>query len=81
MFKAFQDGTESTAIYDLTLENDLDRVSIYGNLQIHKDQQGLAAAKKLQALLNDIVTQLEAEADLPEKLEYPDADEVENPFL
>ena len=81
MFKAFQDGTESTAIYDLTLENDLDRVSIYGNLQIHKDQQGLAAAKKLQALLNDIVTHLEAEADLPEKLEYPDVDEVENPFL
>ena len=81
MFKAFQDGTETTAIYDLTLENDLDQVSIYGNLQIHKDQQGLAAAKKLQALLNDIVTHLEAEADLPEKLEYPDADEVENPFL
>ena len=35
MFKAFQDGTESTAIYDLTLENDLDRFSIYVNLQIH----------------------------------------------
>ena len=81
MFKAFNQGNESDAIYDLTLENDVDRVSIYGNLQIHKDQQGLAAAKKLQALLNDIVTQLEAETSLPEKLALPDSDEVENPFL
>jgi hypothetical protein len=81
MFKAFENGTESDAIHDLTLENDVDRVSIYGNLQIHKDQAGLAAAKKLQALLNDIVTQLEAQSDLPEKLQRPDSDEVENPFL
>ena len=81
MFKAFHEGTESDAIYDLTLENDLDRVSIYGNLQIYKDQQGLAAAKKLQALLNDIVSQLEAETDLPEKIQRPEIDEVENPFL
>jgi hypothetical protein len=81
MFKAFENGSESDAIHDLTLENDVDRVSIYGNLQIHKDQAGLAAAKKLQALLNDIVAQLEAEDDLPEKLQRPDSDEVENPFL
>ena len=80
MFKAFEQGTESHSIHDLTLENDVDRVSIYGNLQIQKDQAGLAAAKALQAYLNDIVQHLES-LDLPEKLETQDAEEVENPFL
>ena len=80
MFKAFEQGTESHSIHDLTLENDVDRVSIYGNLQIQKDQTGLAAAKALQAYLNDIVQHLES-LDLPEKLENQDAEEVENPFL
>lgn len=81
MFKAFQQGTESHAIHDLTLENDVDRISIYGNLQIHKDQAGLAAAQALLAYLNDIVKTLEADESLPEKLESADLDEVDNPFL
>ena len=81
MFKAFEQGAESHAIHDLTLENDLDRISIYGNLQIHKDQAGLAAAKALQVYLNDIVKALEAEENLPERLESALDDEVENPFL
>ncbi len=80
MFKAFENGTESHSIHDLTLENDVDRINIYGNLQITKDKIGLAAAKALQAALNDIVQQLEA-SELPEKLEREDADEIENPFL
>ncbi len=80
MFKPFEIGNESQAIQDLTLENDLDRISIYGNLQIYKDQEGLAKAKKLQALLNDVVNYLQTQADLPEKHNPPDAEEVENPF-
>lgn len=81
MFKAFGAGIESHAIHDLTLENDVDRVSIYGNLQITKDQAGLVAAKALQAYLNDIVSILESEEHLPETLTSADLDEVENPFL
>ncbi len=48
MFKPFENGTESSAIYDLTLENQTDCVSLYGNLQITKDQDGLKTAKALQ---------------------------------
>ncbi|MCO8079277.1 MULTISPECIES: hypothetical protein [Acinetobacter] len=80
MFKAFENGTESHGIHDLTVENDLDRVNLYGNLQITKDQEGLKVAKVLQALLNDIVNHLENTPDLPEKLERDDEDGVENPF-
>lgn len=81
MFKPFVQGTESHSIHDLTLENDLDRVSIYGNLQLTKDQAGLAAAKALQAYLNAIVMQLEQEQQLPEKIQSSSENEIENPFL
>ncbi|AWV87535.1 hypothetical protein NVT87_00875 [Acinetobacter radioresistens] len=81
MFKPFENGTESSAIYDLTLENQLDCVNIYGNLQITKDQQGLQAAKKLQAFMNDLVQALEQAQPLPEQIERQPEHEIENPFL
>lgn len=81
MFKPFEHGIESHSIHDLTLENDLDRVSIYGNLQITKDQVGLDAAKALQQYLNVIVAKLEQSENLPEKIETQSENEIENPFL
>jgi hypothetical protein len=81
MFKPFIHGNESHAIHDLTLENAEDRVSIYGNLQITKDQVGLQAAKALQTYLNEIVAALEQQTDLPEALETRAEGEIENPFL
>lgn len=81
MFKAFENGTESHSIHDLTLENGEDRINIYGNLQIAKDQDGLQAAKILQTYFNDIVKVLEQEANLPEKISTKTEGEVENPFL
>lgn len=81
MFKPFENGTESHSIHDLTLENQEDRINIYGNLQVTKDQEGLKAAKALQAYLNEIVKTLEQETDLPEKITTQVEGEVENPFL
>lgn len=80
MFKPFENGNESSAIYDLTLENQLDCVSLYGNLQITKDQAGLKAAKALQQLINDVVIALEKE-ELPAQIERKPEQEIENPFL
>lgn len=81
MFKPFENGTESHSIHDLTLENDEDRINIYGNLQVTKDQEGLKAAKALQTYLNEIVKTLEQETDLPEKITTQVEGEVVNPFL
>ena len=82
MFKAFENDTASHAIHDLTLENGQDRINIYGNLQVTKDRACLAAAKALQAFFNDVVTTLEAETNLAEKIAQGGEDnEVENPFL
>lgn len=80
MFKPFETGNESSSIYDLTLENQVDCVSMYGNLQITKDQVGLKAAKALQQLINDVVTALEKE-ELPAQIERKPEQEIENPFL
>jgi hypothetical protein len=80
MFKPFVNGNESSAIYDLTLENQVDCVSLYGNLQITKDQAGLKAAKALQSFINEVVMVLEAQS-LPEQIERKPEQEIENPFL
>lgn len=80
MFKPFETD-ESSAIYDLTLENGQDRVNIYGNLQVSKDQDGLKTAKALQDFATALVTALENTTDLPEKIKIEDAKDVENPFL
>lgn len=80
MFKPFEQGDESSAIYDLTLENQVDCVSLYGNLQITKDQAGLKTAKTLQRFINDVVAALEKE-QLPEQIERKPEQDIENPFL
>ena len=80
MFKPFENGTESASINDLTLENQLDCINIYGNLQITKDQAGFQAAKKLQAFMNEVVAALE-QGNLPEKIQHKAENEIENPFL
>ena len=80
MFKPFETENESSSIYDLTLENQVDCVSLYGNLQITKDQVGLKAAKALQQLINAVVIALEKE-ELPAQIERKPEQEIENPFL
>ena len=80
MFKAFESSAQSHSIHDLTLEGDVDRVNIYGNLQITKDQDGLKTAKILQAFLNQMVATLESQT-LPEKIKIEESGEIENPFL
>ncbi len=80
MFKPFEQGTESSAIEDLTLENQTDYVSLYGNLQITKDQAGLKNARTLQDFLNQVVAALEQETNLPEKIQLKVEGEIENPF-
>ncbi|OUY09077.1 hypothetical protein [Acinetobacter populi] len=79
-FKPFKDATASITIDNLTLENQGERLSIYGSLQITRDQQGLRDAKQLQQILNETVHYLEQQT-LPEKLTPPeDAEEIDNPF-
>ena len=80
MFKPYENDTESTAIEDLTLENQMDCINLYGDLQITRDQHGLQMAKELQTFLNAIVAALEADSTLPEKIKRNSEGETDNPF-
>ncbi|MEN3294982.1 MAG: hypothetical protein V7642_4235, partial [Burkholderiales bacterium] len=50
--KPFTNEEESIAIGDLTIENRLDRVEMYGSAQITKDKAGLRLAQELRQVLD-----------------------------
>jgi hypothetical protein len=82
-FKPFQNHTQSIAIDELTIENQGERISIYGSLQIHQDQHSLEHAKTLLRILEQTVATLESQ-NLVIKVQQnnnDDVDVVKNPFL
>ena len=75
------DEGESVGIGGLTIENRTDRVSFYGSLDLTRDQEGLGHARRLRALLDEVVRVLEGEKDLPSEVPAPKRPErVKNPF-
>ena len=77
----FADEGESLGIGELTVENRTDRVSLYGSLDLTRDERGLAHARELGALLDRVVRALEAERDLSDEVVPPERPvEVRNPF-
>ena len=78
-FSAFKDDTASIDIGDLTFENNDQRVAIFGSINIGFDQQGLAQAKQLQTIINEMVSYLEQQ-QLPEQIETFTPKIVKNPF-
>lgn len=82
-FKPFQNHTQSITIDALTIENQGDRISIYGSLQIYQDQHSLEHAKILMKILEQTVATLESQ-NLVIKVQQnnnDDVDVVKNPFL
>lgn len=84
MIKApFKNESESDAIDDLTIENRLDRVSIYGRIEITADAEGHQKAIVLHALLSSVLAELEKQARtgvLPEKIAVDAPVPKKNPF-
>lgn len=77
--KPFENESETIAIDELTIENRLDRVAMYGSLDITKDKAGLEKARQLKSLIDGIVETLAA-ADLPDAITLDKSDTVINPF-
>ena len=80
-FLAFADDCSSYTLDNLTFENNADRLAIYGDIQIQRDQQGLQQLLALQSLINQAVIALQADATLPEQLPSAKHTEIDNPFL
>ena len=80
-FLAFADDCSSYTLDNLTFENNADRLSVYGDMQIQRDQQGLQQLLTLQSLINQAVIALQADDTLPEQLPAAKHTEIDNPFL
>jgi hypothetical protein len=75
----FQNESESLEIGGLTAENRIDRVTLYGSIEITKDKTGLEQALALKQLVDACVAALQAE-QLPDQIKISPADDVDNPF-
>ena len=78
-FVPYANEADVLQIGGLSIENRLDRITISGDVDLTADQAGLAHARKLHALLGDIVAKLEG-MTLPTELPPPVVSEVDNPF-
>ncbi len=76
----FANESESLALDELTIENRLDQVSLYGAIELTRDKPGLAAARQLKSILDAVVAALEADPNLPDQVPRKPADKVDNPF-
>ena len=79
-FHAYQNESDSFTIgSDLTVENRLDRISIYGSIELTKDKHGLQKAYELKRIIDATIAELKNK-DLPEHIEIAPVEMVENPF-
>ncbi|MDD2358500.1 MAG: hypothetical protein PHX13_11380 [Thiovulaceae bacterium] len=79
-FQAYQNETDTFTIEnDFTVENRLDRISLYGSLELTKNKQGLQNAYELKRVLDAAIEVLK-KADLPDHIEIKVTDSVINPF-
>jgi len=79
-FKPYQNEEQSLAIDDVTVENRLDRISVYGSVELTRDRAGLQHAKALKEVIDAVVTALEQDKNLPEHIEVKPTEKVKNPF-
>jgi hypothetical protein len=75
----FKNESECLQIGSLTVENRVDRVSIFGSIDITRDKEGLAVARELKSVLDLTLAELES-AELPDKVTLRPAKTVLNPF-
>ena len=79
-FKPYANESEVIRIGALEVENRTDRVSLTGDVVLTRDKAGLALARELLALIDQVVKTLEAEKKLPDAVEILAAKVVKNPF-
>ena len=79
LISPFKNESECLQIGGITIENRLDRIAIFGSLDITRDKEGLKSAKALKAIFDLTLAELESSV-LPDKITLAETDTVENPF-
>ncbi len=78
--RPFANESDSVGIDELTVENRVDQLEIYGSLSITRDKAGLERALQLKDILDAAVKALQDDAALPDRMAFKPTDEVDNPF-
>lgn len=78
--QVFQNEADAMTIGELTIENRLDQLELYGSLSITRDQAGLQLALELKELIDAAVAHLQAVPNLPLAIATKPTDSVDNPF-
>lgn len=76
----YANEAHSLQIGELTIENRVDQVALYGSAHLTKDKAGLQHARELKAIIDAVVASLEADKSLPDKITLKPTDQVDNPF-
>jgi len=71
-FAPFANESQAQLIGGLTIENRVDRVSLFGDVDLTKDKVGLERARGLKAILEAAVAVLEADPALPNEVAPPE---------
>jgi uncharacterized protein YfaA (DUF2138 family) len=80
-FRPFENEADCVTIgKDLSIENRVDRISIFGSIDLTFDKEGLKAAKELKAIVDLTVLVME-KVDLPEHIAVAEPEIIKNPFL
>ena len=77
--KPFANESDCLQIGGITIENRVDRVSIFGSIDITRDKEGLAVALELKTILDLTLAELER-AELPDKVTLKPVKTLKNPF-
>jgi hypothetical protein len=78
-FAPYANEADVLHLGSLMIENRTDRVTLSGDLDLTADQEGLAQARALHALLASVIAALE-KSDLPATLPAPASKHIDNPF-
>jgi hypothetical protein len=75
----FQNETDCVHIGELTVENRVDCISIYGTIDLTLDKAGLKSARLLKKIIDLALAEME-KTDLPDRTSLEEAETVQNPF-
>jgi hypothetical protein len=78
-FEPFANESDAVGIGELNVENRLDRISIFGSVDITCDREGLAKIKALKELV-DATAKALAGRPLPDRVTTKPPGTVDNPF-
>jgi hypothetical protein len=80
-FKAFANEADALRIGVLEIENRVNRVTLTRDVVLSRDKAGLALARQLQALIDDMAKTLEADQQLSEVVTLKPVTSVKSQFV